>query len=110
MVGIASVLAYLYPSAVPLADYVVTHAAGADHITQWNTGTLGAQPDEASLATTQASAPYLTYISAPEVAKRLAQSEQGTIGRVTVKRLASDVSTTSGSFSDLISSLRPLVL
>lgn len=69
MTGMASVLAFLYPAAVPAVDYLVRVSGADDHIAFWNPA-LGAQPSEGALATTQASAPYLTYISAPAVLQR----------------------------------------
>lgn len=70
MVGMASVLAFLYPTANPPIDYVVVFDGTNDHITKWNTGLLGPQPSESSLATTQASAPYQTYITPAAVDQR----------------------------------------
>lgn len=70
MVGITSVLQFLYPTAVPFVDYQVQVTGADEHITFWNTGSLGAQPSEGFLATTQASGPYLTYVSAPAVLQR----------------------------------------
>lgn len=70
MVGIASVILFLHPAAVPLVDFVVSSDTTAEHLTFWNTAGLGPQPSEATLAATQASPAYQTYISQAAVDQR----------------------------------------
>jgi hypothetical protein len=74
MVGMASVLAFSYPSANPPIDYAVVFDGANDHIATWNTSLLGAQPSEATLAATQASAPYQTFIAPAATEQRVRDS------------------------------------
>ncbi len=70
------VIEFAFPNAIPYIDYkAVNHQDGnGDVLDFWNTTKLGAKPSQSALENIEASAPYITFISAPAVLQRFRDS------------------------------------
>lgn len=68
-VDVARVLAFAYPAAVSLVDYVVADDGSGPAIVRWAPA-LGTQPTPAELAALELSAPYLAWIAPAAVVAR----------------------------------------
>lgn len=93
MVDVARVLAFQFPAAVSLVDYVVADDGTGPRLVSWNPA-LGTQPSPSDLATIEASAPYLAWITpAAALARDAALHPDRTALRAQAAQAIADIET-----------------
>ncbi len=105
MVDVAGVVAFQYPTAIPIKDYLAQDLGDGvgPILTVWNSVKLGTQPTQPQLAAIEASASYQAYITPAAVQQR---SRDAGAAAITAQITERSIRAAAGVLVDEINALR----